>query len=211
MNESKIIAELTTTFGGYAKNDPAHKLGHFEEVLQNAKRIAMWVDCDTPSWMYVLFSYIHDGFAWSRDNHHALSAQWVRSTDHHLISQLTPVQREELALACHHHRASLNVREDYDALPLFVQVCAAADRGQPGDPMFRVKRAMLFRCADLNVISRAQVQAALDHIKWKFGAGNEGMYPRIFTEYYNEELQQSFNMLEKMTVQDVIVHYKLDL
>ena len=211
MNESKIIAELTTTFGGYAKNDPAHKLAHFEEVLQNAKAISKWCEDDTPTWLYVLFSYIHDGFAYSRDNHHELSAQWVRTTDHPLIKKLTPVQIEELALACNHHRASLNVRDDYDAFPLFVQICAAADRGRPGDPMFRVKRAMLFRCADLNIITREQVQDALDHIKWKFGAGNEGMYPRVFSEHYKEALYQSFNTLENMTVEDVIEYHKLDL
>lgn len=211
MNESKIIAELSSVFGGYIKNDPGHQLEHFEEVLQNARDINKWCKDTTPTWMYVLFAYIHDGFAYSRDNHHELSANWVRTTDHPIIRQLTPLQREELALACHHHRASLNKREDYDKLPLFVQICAAADRGQPKDPILRVKRAMLYRCANLGDITISQVQAALDIVKWKYGPTNEDIYPRIFSEYHKETLLQSYSDLEKMTIDDVIGYYKLDL
>ncbi len=102
--EEKIINTFSPMWGF---NDGAHRIEHFSEVYQTALEINSKLKLGQDRKLLMFSAYFHDLFAWSRENHHLLSEEFIRGTCHELIvNNLNKEERKIVAGACRHPRAS---------------------------------------------------------------------------------------------------------
>ena len=187
----------------YLLNDPAHRENHFREVMDNMLSIMEVVDVGVEGTsakrMAVAAAYLHDLFAWSRENHHNLSHEFVRSSQCELLADFTPEEREMVALACLEHRASFKG----EFSNIFSAAFNAADLGPP-DVMEDVSRAYTYARAKQQDLSREQaVQVAIEHMVDKFGRTGYARRSDIYILSYGVQLEEYFTAIEGLNEMDL--------
>lgn len=181
--------EIQSSFGDmWEHNDQAHRMKHFEEVYQCGIHINAELNLGVDEKLIMFAAYFHDLFAWSRANHHVLSYNFIKTTDHPLIEKhLNEDERELVALGCLHHRAS----NDKPFQCEFDQLINAADRGFPGDVRGMLNRAVQYhqtKNPDLPIAQRHDT--AVQHLKDKYGPDGYARYPKMYTDVFGEALYQ---------------------
>lgn len=181
----------------YLLNDPAHREDHFREVLENAiagySVITGEVPSESTSRMYVAAAYLHDLFAWSRHNHHVLSAAHVRTSDCKLLDGFTPEEREQVALMCEQHRASFTGKFSGFHAELF----NAADLGKP-NLSSDVARAYKYAKAHAPMLDHSQwLHTARQHMVEKFSRGGYARRGQIYMAMYGTELERYWDGIEQ--------------
>lgn len=167
-------------------NDRAHRIEHFMEVEKTGHHIneTLCLGYD-PKWI-MLVAFFHDLFAWSRNNHHLMSSEWVLSTDYKIIADLEPEARVMVAIGCREHRASN--QEPFSCK--FAELMSSADRGFPDTSLQgMVQRAIQFRMARGFSMDEAR-KGAIAHLKEKFGSDGYARYPQMYQEVFCKELEQ---------------------
>lgn len=166
-------------------NDPAHRLKHFSNVEQCGLIIASRLDLRFDYRLITYVAFFHDMFAYSRDNHHELSARWIETTAYPMIASLPRIDKAMVASACLQHRASF--KGEFDGK--FSELMNSADRELPGDVQAMVERAVQYRMA--RGFSREDaVKPAVEHIKEKFGNDGYARYPDMYLKVFGEELEK---------------------
>ncbi len=165
-------------------NDEAHRFNHFSAVEQCANEINQRLDLGHDAVLILFSAFFHDLFAWSRFNHHLLSAEWIMTTDYDLIDILTTQQRELVAAGCREHRAS--GKDPFTCQ--FAELMCAADRELPGRVPAMVERAVQYRMGQGNSFE-ASIKPAIAHIKEKFGEGGYARYPKLYLDAFGDELK----------------------
>ena len=181
----------------YLLNDPAHVEDHFREVLHNCLMLHRRLYGEDSSLsqqkMYVAASYLHDLFAWSRHNHHVLSATYVRTSDCKLLDGFTPEEREQVALMCEQHRASFT--GEFDGLN--AELFNAADLGKP-DLSSDVARAYKYAKANAPMLDHSQwLHTARQHMVEKFSRGGYARRGQLYMIMYGTELEKYWDAIEK--------------
>lgn len=183
----KYKTEIKEQFAAcWELNDLAHRETHFENVFKCGSRINHDLKLGYDEKLILFVAYFHDMFSWSRNNHHHLSCEWVRTTDHPMIvSNLDDLERDMVARGCLEHRAS---RKD-DFSSLFTEMMNAADREYPGDINGMLERAILYRMA--RGANREEARApSIEHLKEKFGVNGYARYPELYIQTFGEELRK---------------------
>lgn len=176
----KIVKDFTQF---WAVNDEAHQVRHFTnvEVCGNAINDRLGLGFDPK--LIMLVAHFHDMFAWSRHNHHQMSARWVDTTDYPPIADLTLEEKLRVYWGCLQHRASF--KGDFKSR--FSELMNAADRELPGDVEGMIERAVLYRMA--RGMSREEAYApAVQHIQEKFAEGGYCRYPKLYLSVFGDEL-----------------------
>lgn len=180
--KEKIIQDFSKY---WEMNDEAHRLKHFSNVEECAGIINHRADLRFDHVMITYAAFFHDMFAWSRYNHHEMSAHWVLTTDYPLIANLLDTDKKMLASACRQHRASFSGKFDNK----FAELMNAADRELPGDVPAMVERAILYRMG--KGYSREEaLKPSIEHIKDKFGISGYARYPQIYLDVFEADLLQ---------------------
>lgn len=181
----------------YLLNDPAHREDHFKEVLENAIAgygvITGELLSEKIIRMYTAAAYLHDLFAWSRHNHHILSAMHVRTSDCKLLDEFTSEEREQIALMCEQHRASFTGK----FIGLHAELFNAADLGKP-DLSRDVTRAYKYAKAHAPTLGHDQwLQTARQHIVEKYGRDGYARRGQIYMAMYGTELEKYWNEIDQ--------------
>lgn len=171
----------------YACNDQAHQIKHFNAVEICGNEINNRLDLGYEPMMIMLVAYLHDMFAWSRVNHHQLSADYVKTTDLWIIKSLPEHQRLMVSHGCREHRASF--KGEFSCI--FSELMNSADRELPGNVPDMLERAVQYRLNALKTDDRALVLPdAVAHVKEKFGIGGYARYPDFYLRCFSSELAQ---------------------
>jgi hypothetical protein len=175
-------------------NDKAHRVDHFTRVEKCGELLNEKLNLGYDPELIMLVAHFHDMFAWSRHNHHLLSAEWVRTTDYPIIAELDTVDRELVAMGCEHHRASYKGK----FFCRFDELMNSADRELPGDVDLMIERAVLYRMN--RGMSRADaMKPAIDHIKEKFGAASGyARYPKMYLDVFGDELTEQRRLIDNL-------------
>lgn len=180
--KEKIIQDFSKY---WEMNDEAHRLKHFSNVEECALIINHRAGLKFDLVMITYAAFFHDMFAWSRYNHHEMSAHWVLTTDYPLISFLPDIDKKMLADACREHRASF--KGEFSGK--FSELINAADRELPGDVPAMVERAILYRMG--KGYSREEaLKPSIEHIKDKYSITGYGRYPQIYLDVFEADLLQ---------------------
>lgn len=206
---SKELIQLITR--KYSKawelNDPAHRVGHFEEVRRTAVEINKRLELGFNDPQITFAAYFHDLFAWSRENHHILSHAFVMTTEDPLFDIFSEEDRAELALACKEHRASY--RGEFSSR--FSELINAADRERPSGPLLILKRALQYRQdRDHNNVDEV-IDDAIAHVKDKYGTGGYARYPELYLAAFGNELRTQQAGIDALTADEGWTTYKLYL
>lgn len=190
----KEIADAFTAM--WSHNDHAHRQDHFEEVFQTAMEIQRRIGLDYNPKLILFAAYFHDLFAWSRSNHHVLSFEFIKATDHPLIEKhLNAAERRLVAIACLEHRASFTGEFTNG----FSELINSADRGLPGDVQAMLERAMAYRShrypEEPVELCRA---VSINHLKDKFGKGGYARYPEFYKRAFGKELQAQQVVIDRL-------------
>lgn len=178
----RVIDEFTPH---WQLNDEAHRIKHFAAVEACGIAINERLELGFSPVIIMLTAYFHDLFAWSRNNHHQLSGEYIRTTDNPIIARLSRMNRELVMFACAEHRASF---EGTFHNP-FSELMNSADRELPGDIHGMLTRAMQYRIARGMTPDEA-VNPSIQHLKEKFGTGGYARYPDFYTRAFGEELSK---------------------
>lgn len=186
----RIVLDFTPA---WELNDGAHRLTHFAAVETCGNEINDRLGLGYHRGLIMMVSMFHDMFAWSRVNHHHMSAEWVTTTDYHLIAKLTTEERLLVAAGCREHRAS-----NTDPFTCaFTELMNAADREMPGNVEVMVERAVLYRVA--RGMSREEALGpAIEHIKEKFGEGGYARYPDMYMEAFGDVLTEQHRQIANL-------------
>ena len=190
----RLRQQIITEFAPmWELNDRGHRAEHFAEVEKCGHHINEMTGGVFKPKLILFFAWFHDLFAWSRDNHHILSAKWIETTNHPLLDQLTPGERKLVMLGCLKHRASY--KGSYSQL--FEELCASADRGFPGDVQAMLDRSMKYQL-DRGLAATEEVarEMAIAHLKEKFSSEGYANYPAT---YLKKEEKRKNNGEEKLT------------
>lgn len=188
---NKVIADFTRM---WAVNDDAHQVDHFTRVELCGNIINDKLGLGYDPKLIMLVAHFHDMFAHQRFNHHLLSAEWVRSTDYKIITELDVTDREQVALGCQYHRASYE--GGYPSM--FAELMASADREVPGNIGLMVERAVLYRM-NLGMSRNEAMKPAIEHIKEKFGgAVGYARYPKMYLDVFGDELAEQRRLIDNM-------------
>lgn len=189
MSIVKLEDTIVETFSPmWELNDRAHRVEHFSEVFQTGLDINKRLGLGMSKKLTLFAAYFHDLFAWSRENHHLLSEEFIRGTCHPLINEhLNQEERLLVAGACRKHRASN--REEFSNF--FEEFINASDRERPKDVNSFVDRAIKYRQDKFKHMSHEEMEAdAIQHIKEKYGHGGYARYPAIYVSAYGEEFKR---------------------
>lgn len=183
--EDKIIQSFTPM---WELNDLAHRVEHFSEVYQTGLEMSARLSVNPNKKLLLFSSYFHDMFAWSRENHHLLSEEFMRGTCHELISDhLTTIERNIVAGACRKHRASN--KEPFTNF--FEEFFNAADRERPISAEVTLQRAIAFRKSRNPEMSEETVIAnSIKHVKEKYGTNGYASYPDCYKIAFSDELKK---------------------
>lgn len=176
-----IIDEFTKH---WELNDAAHRIEHFLEVEGCGNYINDTLGLGYSPKLIMLVAFFHDLFAWSRYNHHLLSAEWVSSTDNPLFADLTEREVLLVAAGCREHRGSGTMPFTCE----FAEMMCSADRGFPStDLTGMLSRAVAFRTAQ-GVSEEIAIIDAKVHLKEKFGSNGYARYPRLYQKAFGDQL-----------------------
>lgn len=196
-----VRRQITQDFQeAWSINDAAHRYRHFSEVEAVANYInhrqQLQVDCQ----LILYAAFFHDLFSWSRDNHHKLSAEWIRTTSYPLISSLLGEDRELVAGACEHHRAS-GIGMLFPSM--FAELICAADRGWPGQINAMIKRCQAGYAGKPHLPSEEEVnQHVVMHLKDKFGTQGYARLPTLYTATFGDIIRQRQEIFDSLTLID---------
>lgn len=165
-------------------NDEAHRFKHFSQVELCGNEINNRLGLGHEPILILFSAFFHDMFAWSRFNHHLLSAEWIMTTDYDPIDTLTEHQRELVAAGCREHRAS--GKDPFTCQ--FAELMCAADRELPGRIEDMLERAIQYRVAR-GMTRDVAMAPAIAHIKEKFGTGGYARYPRLYLDAFGDTLE----------------------
>lgn len=180
--KNQIIADFSKA---WEVNDKAHRVEHFSNVEECGMYLADQLGLGFNRKLITMVAFFHDMFAWSRFNHHLMSAEWVMSTDYPLITRLSEQGRKMVAAGCREHRAS-----NTDAYSCkFAELMASADREFPGNIENMVERAVLYRM-NKGMTRDEAYGPAVDHIKEKFGLLGYCRYPNMYLSVFGDALQK---------------------
>lgn len=193
---NELRDQLVKDFGAaWMLNDPAHRQEHFEDVYQAGILITKRLGMYFPPQLIMLAAYFHDMFAWSRFNHHLMSAKWIETTDYPIITDLSPDHRRLVAEACGEHRASY--KGEFSSP--FAELINTADRGVPGTAESLVERSILYTAHHNPDLSPAEVRAmAVQHIKDKFGRNGYTRYTSMYVAAFGPELEKMFGDIDNL-------------
>ena len=162
----------------YAHFDAAHRLDHVTLVMEQSKYLAevistspnyrnpdgtkMLIDTD----MALTIAAYHDtGLCESRETHHLVSGQIIRS-DTHLKEWFTPEQIETMAQAAEDHRASAKG----EPRSIYGRIVAEADRAI--DSYSIIRRTVQYGVAHYPQLNKdQQFTRALEHLHEKYAEG----------------------------------------
>lgn len=184
---------ITKYSAQYLLNDPSHRSSHFRTVEKTALEINDVLELDQDPLHIMLVAYFHDLFAWSRNNHHQLAFEWVRTTDDPFIKQLHDKDRARVAAACLEHRATY----DGNFSSKLSELMSAADREAPTSVKEMMKRSIEYHLFKERNQAKAEDKARV-HIKDKFGTNGYARYPEIYMQVYGDklyELQKAIDLL----------------
>lgn len=185
--EDKIVQTFTPL---WEFNDLAHRVEHFCEVYKTGLEMINRLHLTRFDRKLLMFSaYFHDMFAWSRENHHLLSEEFIRGTCHELIvDNLNHSERILVAGACRRHRASNREPFAND----FEEFFNAADRERPKGAEALLKRAIDFRRSRSPEMSEKEIlETSIKHVKEKYGKFGYATYPAYYRTAFNDELTKT--------------------
>lgn len=189
-NEStdELRIKLINAFGSaYQLNDAAHREDHFEEVFKTGVDINKRLNLGFSENLIMMAGYLHDLFAWSRENHHVLSTEFVDGTCHPMITVLGSLDRSLLATACYCHRASYKGEFPNS----FAELINSADRGIPQSSDKLLQRAIDYRTSrGFQGTQEELLRDAISHVKEKFGSNGYARYADMYLECYAKELEE---------------------
>jgi hypothetical protein len=175
-------------------NDAAHRIEHFLEVEKCANHINKKLGLKFSPKLILMVAFFHDMFAWSRHNHHQMSAEWILTTDLPMICVLKPGERELVAAGCREHRASGTEPFSCD----FAELMCSADRGFPTTDVETIlQRAIQYRLA-LGYGEKDARQGAIEHVKEKFGTDGYARYPEMYQQAFDYELALQRELVDKL-------------
>lgn len=178
-------------------NDAAHRIEHFDEVEQCGLYLLKALGKDYDPKLVLFTAYFHDLFAWSRENHHLLSAEFIIGTDHPLIaSSLDHGDRRLVSAACGEHRASYKGDFTY----AFSELMNSADRGFPGDVSAMLERALEYRRSKgIHTDDAVKMRDdAIAHLKDKWGTGGYARFPKLYQEVFERELTEQRYQIDSL-------------
>lgn len=186
----RIISQFNAA---YLLNDRAHQIEHFHEVEScgNAINNTLGLNYDPKLILYV--AYFHDLFAWSRENHHRLSGEFIRGTCHPLIKKLSSSERIDVAIACEEHRASFKGRFTTQ----FSMLMNCADRGFPNDVPALLERAIQYRLGKGDTRVEA-LPTSVQHLKEKYGRNGYAVYPEMYTRAFGDVLDAQYDEIDAL-------------
>lgn len=194
----EIRQEIVEAFSKHWElNDKAHRQEHFEEVFQTGLVINKTLGHDFDPKHILFAAYFHDLFAWSRVNHHDLSFEFMRTTDHPLILKYLPSHTERVAIACacHEHRASYKGR----FFSVFTELVNSADRGRPGPVKPMLERAIQYREFHHPEQSKDRREfEAIKHLRDKYGYEGYARYPDMYEKVFGVELAMMRDKIEQL-------------
>lgn len=202
-------------------NDKAHRQKHFEEVLQCGLKINQTLKLGFDPKLILFGAYFHDLFAWSRNNHHLMSGDWMTSTNHplivdnlsnivqrrldlddipeHLHDIVNNSERFIVATACREHRASFKGVFTTS----FSELINSADRGEPKGIKDLVERAYQFRIkSDPRSNDKQRMMDSVAHVKEKYGSDGYARYPLYYRKCFSAELEKQQKAVDELSVVD---------
>lgn len=192
---SNLRERLISAFRNhYLLNDEGHREEHFEEVFQTGVHINKTLNLGYNEELILIAAYIHDLFAWSRNNHHFLSCEFVESTDHPIIVEFEE-DRKIIAEACFTHRASYKGNFRYP----FAELINSADRCRPGTVEDLLKRAIQYREGIGFQGTKEELYTdAIAHLKDKHGTKGYARYPDMYMKCFGEQLMKLQQEVDKL-------------
>lgn len=198
MTVQQLRQELIKQFKpAWMLNDRAHHEGHFEAVFATGVYINNQLELGFDEKLILLAAYLHDLFAWSRENHHQLSQQFVLTSKSSVFEGLTGTDRYLVAGACLQHRASFHGQFSTN----FAELFNAADREMPGTVQDLLDRAILYRTDRNPEMSEDEVLVnSVRHIKEKYGRNGYAIYPALYRKVFSQELERLFDQIDDLQV-----------
>lgn len=185
---NNLIARIKKDFKKHWElNDPAHREKHFNDVYATAVVINKMCKLGYTEKHIIVAAYFHDLFAWERDVHHILGAEYILITTYPIIAEHSKEERKMISAAVREHRASYEGQYS----TRFSELIAAADRGMPGNVIEMYERSFAYTQAKHPELSREEIIAiSIKHISEKFGHKGYAKYPPLYEEAFGDELFQ---------------------
>ncbi len=169
----------------YKTNDPAHQIGHADEVYQTAmemnNKLHLWKNKED----IALAVYLHDIFSDQRKTHHQLAHDFIMKSTDKIFDGVDLKRRQLIARAVLEHRASYE--GEYGSK--LSELVASADRGKP-DLQKNIDRSTKYHNGNRDM--------AIKHVKEKFGRSGYAKYPKIYEDFYAQELEKRYREIDKM-------------
>lgn len=178
----------------YNINDKAHRVDHIDAVWKNAQALMENIEEDIDEKMVAIAVYTHDLFSWSRNNHHLLAAEYVRTTDAWYMEGITDDERELIALAVAQHRASYT--GEYSSI--YSELMASADKNEPSNLVEMIQRSIAYAESRLQMDYIPAVQHAFEHMVEKFGRDGYCQYPPLYLKVYEDELEDLWASIDNL-------------
>jgi len=178
----------------YSINDRGHQEEHFAAVESLALEMNREMNLGINPLLITAVAWTHDLFAWSRKNHHKLSALWVRTTDHPLIDTLTNEEREEIAIANECHRASY--KGEFPTM--LAELMSSADRGKPSDIRTDIMRGWEYSKVYLELNDHDGLLRSVSHLKEKYGRDGYARIPGIYKKYFQIQLEERYRQIDEL-------------
>lgn len=164
-----IEAQILPRYGAF---DPAHRLGHVQEVIRESLELGRHYDVET-NMVYTIAAYHDTGLCGGREEHHILSGKILRE-DAILRGFLlpcgaplfTPEKIETMAQAVEDHRAS----GSHAPRSIYGRIVAEADRLIDGPTI--VRRTIQYGLSHYPQLDKEEhYQRFLEHMKEKYAEG----------------------------------------
>lgn len=165
-------------------NDEGHRVEHFDAVYRIGMFLNARLENKYDPRLILMAAFFHDLFAWSRKNHHRMSAEWVRTTDFPIMRQFTDEERALIAIGCEEHRASRKEPFTHE----FGELISSADRGFPASGEQLYDRAMRSR-SKTDEPFEVKHNRAVAHLKEKFGVDGYARLPDMYLNVFAEQLK----------------------
>ena len=165
-------------------NDEGHRVEHFDAVYRCGIYLNDRLGGKYSQAVILMAAFFHDMFAWSRKNHHEMSATWISTTDFPIMRHFTPDERFLIAIGCEEHRASRKTPFTHE----FGELISSADRGFPASAQELLARALRSRSKTGEDDLTKRVRAVA-HLKEKYGVDGYARLPDMYREAFAEELK----------------------
>lgn len=193
----------------YANNPVDHGWDHIVNVVLNARII-----CAENNIQYnreiELGAVFHDmGNAYSRDNHHIISARMVPDVLSDLGIPTDDLDVELIQKCCRYHRAS--EKEDVTQMEIEVQVVSAADRMKPSTNIEDLMEDVVWRAVQYSMTHSEEeevedtsdpVYSAYRWIKDTLSTDNNTrIYSDIYRNAFGSQLSKQTDLVDKLSLE----------